>query len=255
MFCENCGAKLEDDAKFCTECGTPVEDIAVSEPAPQPVAQPQPVQQTAPQKSPLVPILIAVLAVLVIAIGIGAFFILRSGSDETSDEASEEIGAPEEFEDESSEFENFDEEYSDDEFTENHDDEPEDDAKHDEDQGTDDPEDSWESITDTEPVESGPVDEENSNTYIIDDSDKVILEKKNLMNMSDEELRLAINEIYARHGRKFKSSDLQEYFNSKPWYSPKYDPDEFDRKQTSILSDVELKNLETLTTIRKERGN
>lgn len=33
MFCENCGAKLADNAKFCTECGTKVTPIAVEEKA------------------------------------------------------------------------------------------------------------------------------------------------------------------------------------------------------------------------------
>lgn len=33
MFCENCGAKLADNAKFCTECGTKVTPVAVEEKA------------------------------------------------------------------------------------------------------------------------------------------------------------------------------------------------------------------------------
>ncbi|MCR5673809.1 MAG: YARHG domain-containing protein [Lachnospiraceae bacterium] len=103
--------------------------------------------------------------------------------------------------------------------------------------------------------QSGRGDEGNDSAYIISGSDRELLDKNDLKNMSDEQLRLAINEIYARHGRKFKSSDLQDYFNSRSWYSPKYEPDEFDRKQTSILSDVELKNLQILTAIRSERGN
>ena len=104
---------------------------------------------------------------------------------------------------------------------------------------------------------NGPGDEGNGkdNSYIIAGSDKEILDKKSLKKLSDEDLRLAINEIYARHGRKFKSAELQEYFNSKSWYKPQYDPDEFDKKQTDILSNVELKNLQTLTAIRSERGN
>lgn len=34
MFCENCGARLEDNAKFCSNCGTKViEDVPESAPA------------------------------------------------------------------------------------------------------------------------------------------------------------------------------------------------------------------------------
>ena len=106
---------------------------------------------------------------------------------------------------------------------------------------------------DTETVDEGDI--QTGHDFIIEDSGIEIIDKDSAKQLSDEELRLAINEIYARHGRKFKSSDLQEYFDSKSWYEPKYEPDEFDKKQKTILSDVEIKNLETLTAIRKERGN
>ncbi|MBR4719327.1 MAG: YARHG domain-containing protein [Lachnospiraceae bacterium] len=91
--------------------------------------------------------------------------------------------------------------------------------------------------------------------YVLADSDTKVLDKSSLKNLSDEDLRLAINEIYARHGRKFKSSELQDYFNDKSWYTPRYEPDEFDKKQNDLLNEVELKNLKTLTQIRSERGN
>jgi len=44
--------------------------------------------------------------------------------------------------------------------------------------------------------------------------------------MSPGELRLARNEIYARHGATFNSPDLQEYFNNQEWYTPIYAPGE-----------------------------
>jgi len=63
MYCEKCGAQLEEGATFCSQCGTPVtktEEVkteAVNEtPAQaQPEAQPQPAQpapQPAPQAKP-----------------------------------------------------------------------------------------------------------------------------------------------------------------------------------------------------------
>ena len=39
-----------------------------------------------------------------------------------------------------------------------------------------------------------------------------------LEGMSAEELRIARNEIYARHGLIFKSGELDDYFRSKDWY-------------------------------------
>jgi YARHG domain-containing protein len=44
-----------------------------------------------------------------------------------------------------------------------------------------------------------------------------------LTGLSLHELRLLRNEIYARHGRIFKTMWLQQYFGSQPWYDPKED--------------------------------
>jgi hypothetical protein len=44
-----------------------------------------------------------------------------------------------------------------------------------------------------------------------------------LHGLSLHELRLLRNEIYARHGRIFKTTWLQQYFGSQPWYDPKED--------------------------------
>lgn len=44
------------------------------------------------------------------------------------------------------------------------------------------------------------------------------LTEEDLSGLSKEELRIARNEIYARHGYIFKSADLKEYFKSKSWY-------------------------------------
>jgi hypothetical protein len=44
-----------------------------------------------------------------------------------------------------------------------------------------------------------------------------------LRGLSLHELRLLRNEIYARHGRIFKTIWLQQYFGSQPWYDPNED--------------------------------
>ncbi len=44
-----------------------------------------------------------------------------------------------------------------------------------------------------------------------------------LRGVSLHELRLLRNEIYARHGRIFRTDWLQQYFGSQPWYDPKED--------------------------------
>ena len=62
--------------------------------------------------------------------------------------------------------------------------------------------------------------------------------------MTDDELQMAINEIYARHGRRFQDSGIQAYFDEKSWYLGTTDPDSFDE---SVLSDVELTNIQVLS--------
>ncbi|WP_233582281.1 YARHG domain-containing protein [Prevotella sp. OH937_COT-195] len=38
--------------------------------------------------------------------------------------------------------------------------------------------------------------------------------------MDRGQVRVLKNSIYARHGRRFKDSELREYFNSQTWYNP-----------------------------------
>lgn len=56
--------------------------------------------------------------------------------------------------------------------------------------------------------------------YLLEDSDQVVISSLELANMTLDELRIARNEIYARHGFVFESSDLKEYFEGKDWYNP-----------------------------------
>ena len=65
--------------------------------------------------------------------------------------------------------------------------------------------------------------------------------------MSKSQINLAKNELYARHGRKFKSKELQEYFESKSWYEGIYSPKQWDKKGDSyFFNDYEIKNRDLL---------
>ncbi|KYC42843.1 hypothetical protein WA1_12015 [Scytonema hofmannii PCC 7110] len=55
------------------------------------------------------------------------------------------------------------------------------------------------------------------------------------------DLDIMRNAIFARHGRRFKTADLQKYFDGQPWYRPKYGPDQFPNE---LLSDLERWNAE-----------
>lgn len=82
--------------------------------------------------------------------------------------------------------------------------------------------------------------------YIIPDSDARILNEEDLEELSSKELTYARNEIYARHGRIFKSSELQEYFSSKDWYEPDEGFDDNDLRGT------EKKNAEFIAKYQKD---
>ncbi len=79
--------------------------------------------------------------------------------------------------------------------------------------------------------------------YVIANSDLKYLSAVDVQGLSSEELRLARNEIYARHGRTFKDSELQSHFDACSWYTGTTDPDTFDSQQESILSDIEKANI------------
>lgn len=81
--------------------------------------------------------------------------------------------------------------------------------------------------------------------YMLDFSSQRVVTESDLRGMSLAELRIARNEIFARHGRQFKDSMLNEWFYSKMWYlniPMKYSPDSFDRISPSPLSRMEIDN-------------
>ena len=92
-----------------------------------------------------------------------------------------------------------------------------------------------------------------SSDYILPNSDKLYYSTSDLTGLSDWELYVARNEIYARHGRAFHNDDLQRYFSRKTWYTQLYSADEFDSKVT--LNSYEKKNAETILAYEKSIGS
>ena len=85
--------------------------------------------------------------------------------------------------------------------------------------------------------------------YIIPDSSSRYLTAADLEGISNDELKKARNEIVARHGRRFKDTALQAYFDSKSWYDGTINSDDFDK--TVKLSDIEKKNMEFIKKYEK----
>ena len=63
--------------------------------------------------------------------------------------------------------------------------------------------------------------------------------------------RIARNEIYARHGRRFRDSSLQSYFNNCSWYSGTIAPDSFNE---SVLNAYEKANVQTIKKYEQAHG-
>ena len=85
-----------------------------------------------------------------------------------------------------------------------------------------------------------------STDEILPDSDSRLLTERDIRGLSLQQINYAKNEIYARHGRRFLSPELQNYFNAQPWYHGTIDADAFDE---GVLSDVEKKNAEFLAEV------
>lgn len=79
-----------------------------------------------------------------------------------------------------------------------------------------------------------------SGNFIFSQSDKEIIKESQLISLTPWQLKVARNEIYARHGRSFVHQDLSCYFEKQSWY--KLDPKFVDTNLTS----VETKNVSVI---------
>lgn len=79
--------------------------------------------------------------------------------------------------------------------------------------------------------------------YILPDSDKGYYMYDNVCELTQRELMLARNEIYARHGRKFNDPEIQAYFDSKSWYHGYIEPEDF---PDGVLNEYEEANIELI---------
>ena len=89
--------------------------------------------------------------------------------------------------------------------------------------------------------------------YILYDSNSRLYSKAELEKLDDTTLQMAINEIYARHGRKFDTKDIREYFEKKSWYRGTIDPKDFDGREKEYFNKFEEGNRQTMVEIRDER--
>ncbi len=87
--------------------------------------------------------------------------------------------------------------------------------------------------------------------YIIPQSGTKLLTNDDIKNLSKEQLALARNEIYARHGRKFQMAEFKNYFSKKSWYkeNPNYNYD----NEGSNLNEIESQNVAFLLSAENKK--
>lgn len=90
-----------------------------------------------------------------------------------------------------------------------------------------------------------------STDYILPYSDIEYISESELVGMDKRTSELALNEIYARHGRKFNDSSIQSYFNEKSWYDGFIEPEDF---SDSVFNKYEAKNIATIDSYMKKKG-
>ncbi len=90
------------------------------------------------------------------------------------------------------------------------------------------------------------------NSFIFANSDSSYLSQSEVKNLSDHDLEIALNEIYAKRGWIFTDAELASYFNSQSWYNPRYTASEFSKNVT--FNEYEQANIQLMINEQKDRG-
>ena len=268
MFCRNCGRKLNDGDVFCLDCGTPVQRPSV-----QSEKVPQKSKASKTKKSPVMLIVIILLVIAIIAGGLVAWFVISGEDRDTDDEEYYEEYDDEDEEDEEETFEALEREDKEDIKTE----EDETDRTEAEDSRSEQPdetvlvkdtaeadtaeaEESVEKSTsaadetvvvDSEPAEPAITMESDPLQFFILNSSTHYFSKNDIADFDADQCRKARNGIYARHGRKFNDTALQNFFFGYDWYEPTIDADDF---QESVLNEYEIANRDLIIEFETEKG-
>lgn len=221
MYCRKCGQKLKEISRFCKICGTPVmmestiEDEVIS-----------PMKHK--KRWPIV--LMIFLGVFLIIL---AAFILKYKMNQISEQS--EVPDNQVIANEwSSQTDDFETDFSTDNSEEDISESVEKEV-------------SEEDQKQTEETEM----QDEASEYFIPDSDSKYLTMKDLEGYSADDCRIARNELFARHGRKFTDENLKSYFESKSWYEGTIEPEDFD---DSVFNEYEIANRDLIVEYEKEKG-
>ncbi len=98
-----------------------------------------------------------------------------------------------------------------------------------------------------------PADPAEDDECILPASDSTTYTREELDGLSDWELYIARNEIFARHGRRFSNADLVSYFEAQPWYTGEYEPADFDDWFTP--NEFEKANIDLILEVERDRNS
>lgn len=87
--------------------------------------------------------------------------------------------------------------------------------------------------------------------YLVPYADSRLLTEEDVRDWSAEQLRLARNEIYARHGRIFTDEQLQQFFESRNWYNGTVSAEDF---SDSVLNEYEIANRDFIVQYESDMG-
>lgn len=108
-----------------------------------------------------------------------------------------------------------------------------------------------ETYTDPEPAGENRQAAMADSRFILPGSDSRYIDVRELENFTVEQCRLARNEIYARHGRRFNDEGLQAYFDSQDWYAGTVAPENF---RETVLNEYELYNRDLIVKYEEQHG-
>ena len=86
-----------------------------------------------------------------------------------------------------------------------------------------------------------------NNYFVIPDSSTRYLTEDDLMGLTSDELEIARNEIYARHGYIFKQKKMINYFSNQRWYVKSKN-----KVTTDDLSEIEYDNVMLIKKVENE---
>lgn len=86
--------------------------------------------------------------------------------------------------------------------------------------------------------------------YVFPGSDSRYLSEEEVRDVETDKLRIARNEIFARHGYIFKDVELRQYFIGTSWYNGTVSADKFN--MDTVLNDFEKKNIELIEEVENE---